>query len=274
MKIKIKFAAMLLSAALTASYGSMNAMAVDDSYYYYDVKKASDYVLTFCSAEAGDLKDDYKKYYKPKYNKEYALVGSECTNFASQALYYGGYKMRGTPDMRIFPKIKSTGCTYVGSSKWFYYKLENNWEVENDIYSSTWSVVDKWGPGTSNIIPDSGMFAYFTKPWATWGIDGVLNLEINTPYDSVCSYVEDVEYCEDFAKKYNLKRGDIVQMDAENDGLYEHTMFVWCTEPEVRLTYRSTDKHAESLKVICGKKNDIKFRIIYTTDHAIAKSAW
>ncbi len=55
MKRKLKFASALISAVIAASYGSMNAIAVDDSYYYYDVKKASDYALTYCWATIHNL---------------------------------------------------------------------------------------------------------------------------------------------------------------------------------------------------------------------------
>ncbi len=268
MKIKIKFAAMLLSTALTASYGSMNAMAVDDSYYYYDVKKASDYALTFCWADPylGEG-EAYEKYYTPQTNTDYInlkdLESANCTNYISQILYYGGYKMRGTPE-----SDKLSKCGSKSPEKWFYYCLEDNWGTENDVWSASWVTVDK----NMMAIQEQGIYHYFTGDFGNNQIYKSLNEEYSS---YLCSYEKKIKYCEDFAEKYNLKRGDIVQIDYQGTGWqYDHTLYVWCTEPEIRFCSNSSDYFGKLFSKIHEDYPKAYYRIIHTTDHAIVKSAW
>lgn len=267
MKRKLKFTSVLISAVITVSYGSINAIAVDDSYYYYDVKKASDYALTFCYADPiqGEGKA-YSKYYTPTTNKDYVHDGANCTNYISQILYYGGYKMRGTPDI-IF---KTKSLASINTDKWFYYCLENKWGTENDVWSSTWSTVD----GITNLHNVGGLYHFFTQDYYYETHKMSELAKYSDEYASfICTFEEGIEYCDDFAEKYNLKRGDVVQVDYERDGFYDHSLYVWCTEPEIRFCSNSNDYFAKAFSSI-DKKEKYIYRIIHTTDHAIAKSAW
>lgn len=264
MKRKGKIIAVFLSAVITASFGSMSAVAVDDDYYYYDVKKASDYALTFCDAGTGGEEEAYNNFFIRKKNTDYFADGANCTNYVSQILYYGGYKMRGTPDR----KYNGVGTWY--TNKWFYYRLEGQFGSVNDVWSLTWNTVDGYP------ILKNGFFQYFTRAWVYDGDSGTIPDLVKYTYaDLMCSYVEDVKYCDDFAEKNNLKRGDIIQMDYQGDGiLYDHTLYVWCTEPEIRVCSNSDDYFGKKLSDIAGKNKNAIYRIIRTTDHAIEKSAW
>ncbi len=207
----------------------------------------------------------YSKYYTPQTNDDYVLDGANCTNYISQILYYGGYKMRGTPDI----KFKTKSLTSISTDKWFYYCLKDNWGTDNDIWSSTWSTVDGLNP-----FHYGGIYHFFTQDcyYESHRMNDILKYS-DEHANFLCTYEDGVEYCDNFARKYNLKRGDIVQVDYERDGFYDHSLYVWCTEPKIRFCSNSDDYFVKAFSDI-DKKEKFIYRIIHTTDHAIEKSAW
>ena len=254
--LKASFLAVATSLMLTANYTSAFAAHSSTTSNYYDVKKAGDYVLAFCGA-------DQKGYTMPetrdsRINEVFYKQDEDCTSFVSQALYYGGYEMKGTPYITAGIRSKfghNLGCE--DDDEWFYYKLKDNFEVSHDTWSSTWTRVE----GNDR----AGLYNYLTRKSL-----------FNEP---LCSCDSNKEYCDDIAKKYNVKRGDIIQIDFTSDGSYDHSTFVWCTEPEIRLCYHSVYVWAKTLSEIDKSlKDGIEkpcYRIIHTTDHAkTTKSIW
>lgn len=95
MKKLLKFATICFAIANILPFCENSALATSNNNYYYDVKKAGDYVLNYCDTEHDDygLPEGRIK----KSNNVFITLDSDCTNFVSQALYYGGYPMKGTP---------------------------------------------------------------------------------------------------------------------------------------------------------------------------------
>ena len=252
--MKTIFKASLLAVAtslmLTANYTSAFAAHSSNSSAYYDVQQAGDYVLAFCGAnEAGYTMPETRDF---TLTEVFCKMGADCTNYVSQALYYGGYKMEGSPSITFWIKnrILGSNCGNYDDDEWFYYKLKDNFDVSHDTWSSTWSRVE----GKS----EAGLYNYLSrKSWFN---------------DPLCSCDSNLEYCDDFAKKYNVKRGDIIQIDFSSDGSYDHSTFVWCTEPEIRLCYHSNYVWAKKLSEIEKSLNNgaqkPSYRVIHTTDHA------
>ena len=223
MKHLLKNAATAFTIAITTSLSCITASAADSN-TYYDVKKAGDYVLAFCDADTSNPSE----YKMPsgrisRKNPDYFFRdGEDCTNFASQALYYGGYKMQGTPDIpyikngvaAIINHIKDIGYANCGSRNaddWFYYSYKDGTNVRRDLWSSTWTRV-----GYTE-THGNGLYQFFTRPH-----------EMNEP---ICTGISEIKYTndEDFKKITNLKRGDIVQYKEAGHNDYGHSMFVWCT---------------------------------------------
>lgn len=262
----------LLSTLSVASLVGMNAFATNDvndvSQYYYDVKKASDYALTFCGANKDITKGEYKAYeknFESKQNNEYRKQDANCTSYISQILYYGGYKMKGIPSLSF-----QTGCVSYDPEDWFYYCLEDNFGKDTDVWSSSWTVVGEF----LYLIP-SGLYTHFTAPYI-YQTSLVSYKYLTEDVNYICSSQSELKYCDDFAKKYNLKRGDIIQVgdDSPLPGVqYGHSLYVWCTEPEIRVCSNSDNYFARKLSEI-DEAEDGYYRILRTNDHAIQKSVW
>lgn len=80
----------------------------------YDIKKAVEYANKYSGAFIDDENTDYK--YNKKY-KNYAGMGGDCTNYASQVL--GDKEAGGIPtDYTWFPHSSKNEGTLVGSKSW------------------------------------------------------------------------------------------------------------------------------------------------------------
>lgn len=254
-----------------------SVIAADDDKYYYDVKKAGNYALYYCGANApdkektefGSLPETRKgRIGDNNYNHDFSFFDSDCTNFVSQILYYGGYEMMGSPENYFFD---FKGSTSRSSNDWYYYKLKDNFDnVNKDVYSSTWTLVERYilNPTSWGSSFSSGLAEHFTSKIK--GVDNprytVNGSDINNKH--YCNSIDDVKYCDDFASKYNLHRGDILQLADDSSEKYYHTMFVWATEPEVEFVAHTDPYFAKSLSAVSSDHPDRVYSIIYTTDYA------
>lgn len=254
-------------------------------YKYYDVKKAGDYVLNYCDAdyrdpkhpEAGGLPEGRVQ----KINDTFYFNNGrgDCTNFVSQALYYGGYEMRGCP----LTWWRSSGCNGHSRGDWFYYKLKDNFEVSNDMYSSSWNSVesarlkevdtsDRGIKAYAECIR-AGLFEYLAiDPYcnADRNSNGDPRIEYECPYFSDLTYEEVIKLDEK-----TLSRGDVMQIDLDGNGSYDHSTFVWCTQPEIRLTFHTINFFAKTLRLINSNIPEARYRVIHTTHHADpTKNKW
>ena len=168
--------------------------------------------------------------------------------------------MEGSP----YPFIMNFANSYCGKNcgcnddnEWFYYKFKDDLDFTFDTWSSTWTRVE----GET----DKGLYNYLS------------NSRLHN--EPICYSDSDLNYNKNFAKMYHIHRGDVIQIDFESDGEYDHTTFVWCTDPEIRLSYHSNYIWARSLNEI---DTDLKnkgqtpcYRVIHTTDNElINKSRW
>lgn len=251
LKVSIAFVASVLM--ISTNYTSV--IAADNNNHFYDVKKAGDYVLAFCGANVEGCSMPETR--ECRINEVFSYDPNiDCTNFMSQTLYYGGYKMEGSPYITMGLRRMlghSLGCD--DDDEWFYYKFKGNFDVKYDCWSSTWKNVE----GKT----EAGLYNYLTR-----------KRRFNEPF---CHYKPDLEYCDDFAEKYNVNRGDIIQIDFDGKGGYDHSTFVWCTNPEIRLCYHSIFVWAKPLREIdegLRRGGDTpKYRIIYATEHAKANTS-
>ena len=286
MKKIIKITIFTLALVANVPLNCVTASAAEDyEIYYYDVKKAGDYVLNYCDAEH----DDYglPKRRMKKSNNVFITLDSDCTNFVSQALYYGGYPMKGTPPLKkSFPATTPNAPNVkLTTLDWYYYKFINsNTGAETYEWTSTWSLVD--GIRNLSFFPN-GIDDYFSKSYLDdtetypgYKVDPICNCSKNLSYKDV---VELSTITDEEAKKsgkHKIHRGDILQLkDDKNPAAgYEHSCFIWCTEPEIRVSSHTSNYLAKPLKDIeydfNGEPRGRTYRIIHTTDHAMNKNPW
>lgn len=268
MKKLLKASIPALATSIMLTVNSTSVFAVHSSNnYFYDVKKAGDYILNYCDANYDEIGLPEGRVKKINDTFFYNDGGGDCTNFVSQALYYGGYNMRGTPPAEqkfpyTMPKNKKVEFT---GKNWYYYKLKGATGYDEDIWTSSWTTVD----GPKNI------------KFLTAGIDNYLIDVEKCKVDNGGWYVtlkgdDTPEYLNKlFVRDTNIKRGDILQVKDGFETAYNHSCFVWCTTPMVRLSSHTDSYLSKSIEEMSRDHPSRTYRIIHTTDHADpTKSIW
>ena len=214
----------------------------------------------------------------------FITLDSDCTNFVSQALYYGGYPMKGTPLLYkswplttlVAKNVKNTG------TDWYFYKLIDFAGTETFEWTTTWTLVD----GSKNLsFLHNGIDDYFSTEtvadsYPSCIVDPICNCSRNLTYKDVVELSTITDEEAQKSGKHKIHRGDILQLkDDKNPAAgYEHSCFIWCTEPEIRVSSHTSNYLAKPLKDIeydfNGEPRGRTYRIIHTTDHAMNKNSW
>lgn len=139
-------------------------------------------------------------YGKNNYNTDYMKLDSDCTNFVSQCLLAGGYKMHGSYTMKKPTKSEKT------VKEWYHYKVKKDKGGYTYRYTTSWVCVQEY----YNVRPlDLGLYHYIRKNVKTANIHKKVKFNAKK-----------------WLKEYNLMIGDIVQMDKNGDGKYDHSIII------------------------------------------------
>lgn len=164
----------------------------DNTEARYNIYNAASYAESYC----GSSENPYGKGYNPNY---YAL-DSDCTNFVSQCLLAGGYKMHGSYGKNQPTKSEKT------IKEWYHYKEKKNNGEYMYRYTTSWVCVQQY----YNIRPlNLGLYYYIKKNVKTAKMHKKVKFNAKK-----------------WLKDYNLMIGDIVQMDTNKDGKYDHSIII------------------------------------------------
>lgn len=93
-----------------------------------------------CGQYSGKTAAKYARDHWNHYNPDYTYYSSDCTNFASQALHFGGFHyMRTAPGIND-PRHDDNDLYEKGSGSWWSQKYTNNFGTTRFRNSNSWSV--------------------------------------------------------------------------------------------------------------------------------------
>lgn len=165
----------------------------DNTEVRYEILQAASYAKRYNGASNSP-------YGKNSYNTDYAKLDSDCTNFVSQCLLAGGYKMHGS-----YTKVQQTSSEKT-VDEWYHYKIAKKKGGYKYRYTTSWVCVQQY----YNIRPVNWGLYYYIKN----------NVKTATMHKKVKFNAKK------WLKDYNLMIGDIVQMDTNADGKYDHSIII------------------------------------------------
>ncbi len=183
----------MVSSPLNGVYAKKEQKEEDNTNARYEIFAATSYAKKYNGASDSP-------YGKNNYNTNYASLASDCTNFVSQCLLAGGYKMHGSyTDLQQTSSEKTV-------KEWYHHKVAKKKGGYKYRYTTSWVCVQQY----YNIRPlDLGLYHYIRK-----------NVKTATIHKKVKFNAKK------WLKDYNLMLGDIVQMDTNGDGKYDHSIII------------------------------------------------